>query len=631
MSSFEEYNRGMISYTSRDYNTILEECKTICRNLTEKWNPEADSDPGVVILKVLASCADILGVNIDWLANEVFAPSVSQRKNAEKIFGLIGYTLGWFKSATTEVTFTNNSDSQMVIDFGFNESNFSTLNAYADITGNSRTITYNILPMTNSYNYYGSRNIRQVVTENVNIFADTDKVILDAGESCTRVAVEGELRSYAISVEQVKSNNYIIKLPSQHIDTTLVWIKAKSSQSSSGFLSTQWIQCESTADFIDPEPRFAVTYDNYSNAQITVSNYLNQLDNYDSNWLIIYWIDCSGVIGCVGQDVLTNLLLAKEQSLNTEDGSLTISNLSNTVELPNTFTVTGASPETAKEAYFNSRKYIGTFDSIITLPDYTNFLNREPGVDCGVVIDCQKAAEINLAIYNDDNLTSSQKSKMYITNNDFPSGDYNIDWALAFNLGFDPNNPNKYVFSTNFKSYTAMCFAIHNDFKNSSYGNATTNKANIINDSKFIRYKPPQLFVDNVINDYRPLKSLAVDIQFGYARVFNFYVVGLIYTKKPISRSVGNNIIALVKEALALYFAPVNRNFGVKPKLMEIVDVIEATDDRIKYFDGGTSNSDAIVYTNCDPECFNYISFARYVDNVSSTTNIKIAPECLVD
>ena len=519
----------------------------------------------------------------------------------------------------------------MVIDFGFNESNFSTLNAYADITGNSRTITYNILPMTNSYNYYGSRNIRQVVTENVNIFADTDKVILDAGESCTRVAVEGELRSYAISVEQVKSNNYIIKLPSQHIDTTLVWIKAKSSQSSSGFLSTQWIQCESTADFIDPEPRFAVTYDNYSNAQITVSNYLNQLDNYDSNWLIIYWIDCSGVIGCVGQDVLTNLLLAKEQSLNTEDGSLTISNLSNTVELPNTFTVTGASPETAKEAYFNSRKYIGTFDSIITLPDYTNFLNREPGVDCGVVIDCQKAAEINLAIYNDDNLTSSQKSKMYITNNDFPSGDYNIDWALAFNLGFDPNNPNKYVFSTNFKSYTAMCFAIHNDFKNSSYGNATTNKANIINDSKFIRYKPPQLFVDNVINDYRPLKSLAVDIQFGYARVFNFYVVGLIYTKKPISRSVGNNIIALVKEALALYFAPVNRNFGVKPKLMEIVDVIEATDDRIKYFDGGTSNSDAIVYTNCDPECFNYISFARYVDNVSSTTNIKIAPECLVD
>ena len=84
MSSYEEYNRGMISYTSRDYNTILEECKALCRNLTENWNPEADSDPGVVILKVLASCADILGVNTDWLANEVFAPSVSQRKKISR-------------------------------------------------------------------------------------------------------------------------------------------------------------------------------------------------------------------------------------------------------------------------------------------------------------------------------------------------------------------------------------------------------------------------------------------------------------------------------------------------------------------------------------------------------------------
>lgn len=631
MASSEDYVKGLVSYTSRDYNSLLEEFKRLVPTLTELWQPEADADPGVVLMKLLASAADMLGVNIDWLANEVFAPSVAQRKDAEKLFGLIGYTLGWYVSAKTEVTFTNNSENQLTIDFGFNQNNFSTLNAYTDITGNARTLTYNILPMTNSYSYYSSRNIRQVITENVNIFVDTDKVILDPGESCTRVAVEGELRSYVVSVEDVKKNNYIIKLPSQHIDTTLVWIKAKSSQSSEQFLSTQWIQCESTADFIDPEPRFAVTYDNYSNAQITVSNYLNQLDNYDSNWLVVYWIDCSGTIGCVGQDVLTNLLLAKEQSVSTTDGTLSIGNLSNTIESPNTFTVTGASPETAKEAYINSRKQIGTFNSIITLPDYNKFLNREPGVDCGVVIDCQKAAEINLAIYNDENLTASQKAKMYITNNDFPAGDYNIDWGLAFNLGFDPNDPNKYVFSTNFKSYTAMCFAIHNDFKNSVYGDSTANKANIINDTKFIRYKPPQLFIDNVINDYRPLKSLAVNIQFGYARIFNFYVVGSIYTKKPVSRSVGNNIIALAKEALSLYFAPVNRSFGIKPRLMEVVDIVEGCDDRIKYFDAGSSNSDAIVYTNCDPECFNFISFAKYADNATSMTNIRIAPECLID
>ena len=631
MASSEDYTKGVVAYSSRDYNSLLSAYKEMIPKMQNLWNPDADSDPGMVLLKLLASSEDMQSTNLDWLANEVFAPSVSQRKDAEKIFGLIGYTLKWYTAGKTEVTFTNASDSQLVFDLGFNGSNFSTLNAYTDITGNSRTITYNILPMTNSYSNTYSRNIRQVVTENTDVFTDTDKVTLDPGESATRIAVEGELRSYQISVEQVKANNYIIKLPSQHVDTTLVWMKAKSSSTATEYLSTQWLQCESTADFIDPEPRFAVTYDNYSNAQITVSNYLNQLENYDGNWLVIYWIDCSGTIGCVGADVLTNLLLAKEQPANIEDGSLSISNLTNTIELPNKYVVPGASPETAKEAYANSRNQIGTFDSIITLPDFNRFLKREPGVDCGMVIDCQKAAEINLAIYNDENLTESQKSKMYITNKDFPAGDNNIDWALAFNLGFDPNDPNKFLFSTNFKTNTAMCFAIHNDFKSSSFGNGSSSPAQISSTTKFMRYKPPQMFIDNVINDYKPLKPIGVGLEFGFARIFKFYIVGTIYTVKPVSRSVGDNIIALAKENLALYFAPANREFGVKPNLMEIIGIIEEVDSRIKYFDGGSSNSDAIVYLECDPECFNPISFARYADSGLTTNNIQIAPECLID
>ena len=99
---------------------------------------------------------------------------------------------------------------------------------------------------------------------------------------------------------------------------------------------------------------------------------MNQLENYASNYLTIYWIDSSGIIGCVGEDVLSNYLTAKQTGTDIASNPdiLTISNLSNTVELPNTNTVTGASPETAKEAYYNSRNYINTFDSLVTLPDY---------------------------------------------------------------------------------------------------------------------------------------------------------------------------------------------------------------------------------------------------------------------
>lgn len=627
----ESSERGLIKYTSRDYESIMDDFWDVVTKLTELWKPEADADPGVVLGKFLASAADMLGVNLDIFATELFGPSVKQRKNAEKIFGLIGYKLGWWTAARTEVTFTNISDSSINIDFGFNGSNFATLNAYTDITDQSRIITYNILPLTNKYGATETRSRRETLTTDIDIFADTDSVLLGPGDSVTRVAIEGELRSYTVSVSEVKSNNYIINLPSQHLDTTAVWVKAKSNLADDDFLMTQWRQCDDATEFITPEPRFAVTYDNYSNAQIQVSNYLNQLEDYESNYLVVYWIDCSGTIGCVGEDVLTNLLLAKpDQAISDEIENITISNLSNTLELPHTNTITGKSPETAKEAYYNSRNYINTYDSLVTLPDYNRFLNREPGIDCGVVIDCQKALEINMAIYNDENLTKAQKSKMYITHHDFPEGEPGKDWSSALNLTFNPSDPLKYVFATNFKTYTAMCFAIHNDFQNSSYGQGRTAKAQINNAINFTQYKPPQQLITDIERDYRPLQAMSVDIQFGYARIFPFYVVGQIYTKKPVSKDVANVILTKVREALQLYFAPSNRSFGVKPTVLEIVDVIQNADTRITYFDAGSPTNPIINYRNCDPDYFNPISYAKYEDLGDTSTNLRISPECMV-
>ena len=626
--------QGLIPYSSRDYNSLMEEFWALVPQLTSLWKPEADADPGVVLGKFLASAADMLNVNIDYLASELFAPSVVQRKDAEKIFALIGYDLGFYTAARTEVTFTNNTSESITLDFGFNGANFCTLNAYTDITNTSRVITYNLLPMTSGYGQTGSRSRRSVLSQDVDVFAESDIVTIKSGESCTRVAVEGDLRSYSVAVSDIKKNNYVITLPSQHVDTTALWIRGRTSLSATSFDKTQWIQVATTAEFDTPEPRYAVTYDNYSNAQVTVSNYLNQLSNYEGYYLTIFWVDCSGILGCVGTDVLTNPLFAKPQSNNWSftGGDILISNLSNTVELPHTYTVTGKSPETAKEAYYNSRNYINTWDSLVTLPDYTRFLRRAAGVDCGVVIDCQKALEINMAIYNDDNLTTSQKQKKYITYHDFPQGvsSSNYDWSKALGLGFDPSDPQKFVFATNFKNYTAMCFAVHNDFKNSIWGEGQISTAQISNTVNFRRYKPPQMFIDNVVNDFAPLQAMSVELQFGYCRVFDFYVVGQIYTNKPVSVDVGEVIISKVKEALALYYAPSNRDFNMKPTVMEIVNLIRTVDDRITYFDAGSPTNPVITWTSCDPDFFNPISVAVYNEPNNASGSIRIAPECLV-
>ena len=158
-----DYVNGIVKYTSRDYESILADFFEAVPKLTKLWKPEADSDPGVVIGKYLASAADMLGVNLDWFVNELYAPTVSQRKDAEKLFSLIGYELGWYTAARTEVTFTNVlEDESMELDFGFNGTNFCTLNAYTDITNQSRVITYNILPLTNAYGDKETRSRRVI-------------------------------------------------------------------------------------------------------------------------------------------------------------------------------------------------------------------------------------------------------------------------------------------------------------------------------------------------------------------------------------------------------------------------------------------------------------------------------------
>lgn len=626
-----ETQKGIVKYSSRDYESIMKDFWEVVPTLTELWKPEAESDPGVVLGKFLASCSDMLSINLDLLINELYAPTVSQRKNAEKIFALIGYDLGFYRAATTEVTITNTTDSSLTLDLGFNGSNFCTLNAYTDITNQDRVITYNILPMTSSYGAASSRSTRQTVAPDLDVFSGNDIVKLKPGQSCTRVAVEGELRSFTVPVADVKANNCIITLPSQHVDTTRVWLKAKSSLSSDDYLDTQWIQVPSSIDFMTPEPRFCVMYDNYSNAQIAISNYLNQLENYENNYFIVYWIDCSGVIGCVGEDVLTNLLFAKSNDVTFESGDITVSNLANTVELPNTYTVTGASPETAHEAYLNSRNYINTWDSLITLPDYNRFLNREAGVDCGLVVDCQKVLEYNLSVYNDETLTESQKKKKYITNYDFPAGNESFDWSAALSLDFDPSDPQKFVFASNFKTYTAMCFAIHNDFKNSSFGAGQVSKAEVRKETNFTRYKPPEKFITSVERDFEPLQSMAVSLDFGFTRVFNFFVVGQLYLKSPVSAEVGKQIIAEVKEALAIFFAPANRSYGQYPTVPEVLKVVTGADDNIAFFDGGSAVTSVITWDDCDVEYFNMLSFARYLEPTDLASDpIRIASDSLI-
>ena len=48
MDNKESYSHGLVNYTSRDYNSLLEEFKSIIPKLTSLWYPDADADPAAI-------------------------------------------------------------------------------------------------------------------------------------------------------------------------------------------------------------------------------------------------------------------------------------------------------------------------------------------------------------------------------------------------------------------------------------------------------------------------------------------------------------------------------------------------------------------------------------------------------
>lgn len=102
-----DYVPVKISYTSKDYASILDDLIASVSGITEKWQVLDENDPGVIMLKLMSILGDMLFYTQDMQALEVYPNSVTQRKNAATIYKLIGYKMRWYRSATVNMQLVN--------------------------------------------------------------------------------------------------------------------------------------------------------------------------------------------------------------------------------------------------------------------------------------------------------------------------------------------------------------------------------------------------------------------------------------------------------------------------------------------------------------------------------------------
>ena len=80
MITNKELNTVKLSPTKKDFYQIWNEILDVSSKISERWDPTStnESDPGIVLLKVLTAIADKLNYNIDANTREAFMPSAAQ-------------------------------------------------------------------------------------------------------------------------------------------------------------------------------------------------------------------------------------------------------------------------------------------------------------------------------------------------------------------------------------------------------------------------------------------------------------------------------------------------------------------------------------------------------------------------
>lgn len=660
-----------MKYTSRDVQSNIQNLVEDVKATTHIWNPGSEADPGMILLKALAAEVDLLSFNLDTQVDEMYMQSATQIKSIRRLGVANGYVPGWYRAPRTTLTIENKSeDATVALDFSLpnapNNVCYAATNALEDLT----SIPYFIIPKS------------EVIT-------DSDKVTLfpkgsvngqnSRTDVVTRVAVQGTMKSVIVNPRMLVTdtkgvNTLTYRLPAQNVDGSLIWVQELSSTLDAiSFTNDEkpWLR-DTKNDFINSaQRRYQVTVDDYNNLVIVFNKFINDVIQY--NRLIrVFYIETYGAAGEVSENVI---------ALSTVDRGvadvLGVTHPSNTLDMADSSALTGKTPLTASEAAEEAKNYVNTNDSIITLKNFTAWIRRQPGIDTGIAVDCQKALEINWAYKFDEDMDEDLKPKKYL----YPGP--NVDEGYDF-IGWkesDPYDPLKgtmftiggtdYNFPHKFKTYSLLYFCIFNNFQdrwNTGYkdeeGNMYTIGAGaewdgstsewssemVDREHPYRRYRPSETIRAMITKKYLETYNLSADVSFGWLRVFEWSVNGIIWTNEPVTQSEADNLVDIVIKSLRIRFHAANMEIGVLPRQMDIVDCVQNADSRIRYFDAGLLNKPMINWgpvrdgegsvtdstVTYDISYFNAISFARFIDGDTERYSdtrvslISVAKECII-
>lgn len=354
MINEKELEIANISYTNKDFGVIYTEILDTARKLSELWTPQSsnESDPGVVLLKLLAFIADKINYNLDKNILETGMPSATQESSMRKLCDMMGYYMNYYTSATTYATFTYKG---------------SALN----ITNEDRNTKYITLPKYQTVISNEDNSLQYVVWEDVSLDSTSKSDTVLVREGFLNTLNVGD--SDKITLDNLNSQNRIYFGESQ-VAQNGVLIRAYNSPDSN---ATFWTRVENL-NVQDPGSRcFKFGYD--SKEKLPYIEFPQDISSLIGEGLYIRYLVTSGYYGNVGVGNLTKLLSPTSVDVTggnevttisfTDEEGNSVLNIKN-----NSAATNGANPESIDSAYNNFKKTVGTFNTLVTCRDYANYI-----------------------------------------------------------------------------------------------------------------------------------------------------------------------------------------------------------------------------------------------------------------
>lgn len=341
------------SYTNKDFEAVYTELLTYAEKLSKRFSPvnSNESDPFVVLLKLVAFVTDKVNYNVDKNILEAFMASCTQEKSMRELCDMLGYHMHYYEAATTEVIF---------------KYKFTGAEGESDIK----------IPKFSTVT--DGNNIQYVTIQDAYIKNNT-------GVSESTPVIQGKRKTFTVlgsdKILLENINNNKLYFPELYVAQNGTFISDKS--------NTVW----QIVDNLNIQQYGSKVY------KFGFDTMINQPYLEFPDWiaeiigsgLSIDYIVTEGVSGNVGAKELTDVVrLNKPADDKIKDSDIIVVNSSAATN--------GKNIETIDEAYEGFKKTIGTFETLVTCRDYANYIYKNMSKQVSNIQVADRRSDINYAL-----------------------------------------------------------------------------------------------------------------------------------------------------------------------------------------------------------------------------------------